>query len=314
MNTRKQKLVAFGECMVELRRVEEGLMRQAFGGDTLNTAVYLARLAGGAFDVAYASALGDSDSFSDAMLASWAAEGIDTGFVERRAGELPGLYTIEVDAAGERRFAYWRQHSAARNYFASDASPLERRAAEIDLLYLSGISLAILPQAGRDRLFALIDWLRAKGARFVFDNNYRPRLWSSADEARQTYAAAYARADIALVTLSDEMDVQSIADEAQAIEFACALPCREVVIKRGASPTLVRAIDGSRTEVATEPVPTVVDTTAAGDSFGAGYLAARLHGLGAAQAAAVGNRLAAAVIQCPGAIIPRERMPAALLA
>ena len=33
----------FGECMIELQGEAFGTMRQTFGGDTLNTAVYLAR-------------------------------------------------------------------------------------------------------------------------------------------------------------------------------------------------------------------------------------------------------------------------------
>ncbi len=52
-----------------------------------------------------------------------------------------------------------------------------------------------------------------------------------------------------------------------------------------------------------------VDTTAAGDSFAAGYLAARLRGEAPAAAARAGHRLAAVVITHPGAIIPREAMP-----
>lgn len=310
---KKPVVVAFGECMIELRHAEGGLLRQSFGGDTLNTALYLSRLAGGAFEVCYASAVGDADPFSQAMVASWEAEGIDTRFVERLPRELPGLYAIQVDASGERQFSYWRQNSAARKYFDAAESLLERDEAQVDLLYISGISLAILPPSGRERLFALIDRLRSRGGQLVFDNNYRPRLWPSPAAARETYARAYTLADIALVTLGDEMDVLELRDEAVALEQVCAYPVPELVIKRGAEPTTVRCADGSRLTVAAERVERVVDTTAAGDSFGAGYLAARLHGKAPAEAARAGNRLAAAVIQCPGAIIPPERMPAGLM-
>ncbi|MEM7283930.1 MAG: PfkB family carbohydrate kinase, partial [Pseudomonadota bacterium] len=57
------------------------------------------------------------------------------------------------------------------------------------------------------------------------------------------------------------------------------------------------------------PVEKVVDSTAAGDSFNAGYLAARFAGLGCVEAAEQGNKLAATVVQYPGAIIPRTKMP-----
>jgi 2-dehydro-3-deoxygluconokinase len=86
-----------------------------------------------------------------------------------------------------------------------------------------------------------------------------------------------------------------------------------VVVKCGAAPCLVWA-DGRLEEVAAPPVARVVDTTAAGDAFGAAYLAARLQGHAGAQAAAAGHRLAGAVIGQRGAIIPRDAMPAALRA
>ena len=304
--SRPVSIAALGECMLELQGQAFGQLRQSFGGDTLNTAVYLARCGGANLRVHYATALGD-DSLSAGLLERWAAEGVQTGLVQRLPGRLPGLYLIALDEGGERRFHYWRGQAAARAYFDTAATALEEQADGLDALYLSGISLAILPEAGRERVIALMTRMRARGALVAFDNNYRPRLWASAADARHWYQRTFAASTLALITADDHQALHGLSDLDIAVASAQALPVDEIAIKRGALPTRV-GVNHAWQDVATEAVPRVVDTTAAGDSFAAGYLAQRLRGAAPAEAAAFGNRLAARVIQHPGALIPREAM------
>lgn len=304
--SRPVSIAALGECMLELQGQAFGNLRQSFGGDTLNTAVYLARCGGPRLCVHYATALGD-DSLSAGLLQRWALEGVQTGLVQRLPGRLPGLYLIELDEGGERRFHYWRGQAAARSYFDMASTALEEQADALDALYLSGISLAILPQAGRERALALMARMRARGAVVAFDNNYRPRLWDSVADARYWYQRAFAASTLALITADDHQALHALPDLGAAVAAAQDLPVDEIAIKRGALPAIVGG-SGAWQEVATETVPRVVDTTAAGDSFAAGYLSQRLRGFAPAEAAAFGNRLAARVIQHPGALIPREAM------
>ena len=301
--TARPLVALVGECMLELQGEAFGTMRQTYGGDTLNTAVYLARC-GAATGVraSYVTALGD-DAFSSGMVARWQADGVAVDWVRRLPGRLPGLYLIEVDDRGERRFSYWRNEAAARSLFDAPATPFEDALESVDALYFSGISLAILPSAGRDRLLAAAQRLRRRGARVAFDNNYRPRLWPDATLAREVFSRAYAVADLAFVTLDDEAARHGDGSVAAAL----ALPCDEVVVKRGAESTLVRRGAAPPAEVPTERV-TVVDTTAAGDSFAGGYLAVRLAGAGPEASARFGNRLASRVIQHRGALIPPPAM------
>ncbi|MBN8503613.1 MAG: sugar kinase [Burkholderiales bacterium] len=299
------RVAAVGECMLELQGQPFGALRQHYGGDTFNAACYLARCSGAR--VSFASALGD-DTLSDALLARWAGESIGLDLVRRLPGRRPGLYQIEVDERGERRFHFWRHQSAARDYFDGLApTPLEQAASGLDALLFSGISLAILPDAGRERLLRVAADLRAAGKLVAFDNNYRPILWPDADTARHWFERAFAVASLALVTTDDHQALFKLPTAQAACSAAQALPVPELALKRGAEPTRV-GFEGRWVDVPTEPVPKVVDTTAAGDSFAGGYLSRRLAGASPEQAAAFGNRLAARVIQHPGAVIPVEAM------
>jgi 2-dehydro-3-deoxygluconokinase len=301
---------AIGECMIELQKHGgQGTLDYRFGGDTLNTAVYMARLLDPAVArVAYVTGLG-TDGMSDEMLAAWQREGIDTTSVLRLPDRLPGIYLIETDPDGERRFHYWRRDSAARHWLAAPgADQVLAQLAEARMVYVSGISLAILSPHDRDLLIATLARCRAAGGKVVFDNNYRPRLWESADAARAVYGRVLAQADIALLTLDDEVALYGPGTALDAIERTRALGVGEVVVKCGGAPAVVWH-DGAVHEVAPAPVQDVVDTTAAGDSFGAGYMAARLSGKGPEDAARAGHRLAGTVIRHRGAIIPRDAMP-----
>jgi len=314
-----QTVYAIGECMIELQRSAAGsaanhaaTMDYRFGGDTLNAAVYMARLLDPArVRVAYVTGLG-VDGMSAEMLASWEREGIDTACVQRLPDRLPGIYMIETDPDGERRFHYWRKDSAARHWLeAPEAGKVLVQLAASPMVYLSGISLAILAPADRELLIAALAQCRARGGRVVFDNNYRPRLWESAETAREVYRRVLANTDIALLTLDDEIALYGQESVQQVIERTRGYGVAEVVVKCGAAPCVVWAED-SLHEVAPEPVADVVDTTAAGDSFGAAYMAARLSGKDPQEAARAGHRLAGAVIRVRGAIIPVDAMPAPL--
>lgn len=296
------RIACIGECMLELSEAAGGALTRAYGGDTLNTAVYLARL-GVAVD--YCTVLGD-DPFSREMLAGWRAEGVGTELVLQLPGWLPGLYLIRRDAQGERSFFYWRGEAPARQLFELPATD-EVAAALVgrDLLYLSGITLSLYGPAGRERLFATLAAARARGARVAFDTNFRPRGWPDRDEARAIYGRAFAHADLVLASVEDLELLFGSDRPAALLEHAAGL---EIVLKL-AEPGCRILAGGDDVLVPASPVADVVDTTAAGDSFAAAYLAARLGGADAPTAARAGHRLAGVVIRHPGALIPRAAMP-----
>lgn len=299
------KVAAIGECMMEFRRGDDGRYDLAYGGDTFNTAVYLRRLG---IPVDYVTALG-GDAFSDDIIDLCRNEGVGTAHIARVPNRLPGLYLITTDAAGERTFFYWRDRSPAREIFelaaVSDVVDALRR---YDLIYLSGITLSLYSERGLTILFSALDRARALGGRVAFDGNYRPTGWPDAAAARAVFDAMVGRVDIILPTFDDERLLYRDPDAERCARRYRDSGVAEVVVKDGSRGCLV-AVAGETRLVGVETVVGPVDTTAAGDSFNAGYLAARLGGAPPEAAARVGHRLAGAVIQHPGAIIPPDAMP-----
>lgn len=292
------RAVFIGEGMLELSQ-EGTAWRLGHGGDTLNTAIHLARKG---VPTAYLTALG-ADPFSERLKAAWADEGLDTGMILTDPSRSAGLYAINTDAHGERSFAYWRSDSAARRLFDCEGiGALLEQAAAADLLAFSLISLAILPPEGRERLLLLARQARARGARVAFDGNYRPRLWGSPAEARAARDAAIACATIGLPTLEDEAALGGSADAVAVAAHWQGLGCAETVVKLGAQGCQLP--DGTILAPPEALVP--VDTSGAGDAFNAGYLAARLDGASCAEAAREGHRLAGWTIMRRGAIPPRD--------
>ncbi len=295
------RFACIGECMIEIREAADGSLSRAYGGDTLNTAVYLARLGS---SVAYVTALGD-DAWSDEMIAGWRQEGIGTELVARVPGRLPGLYLIQTETGGERRFSYWRDSAAARLLFDLPQTPAIGEALiGYDLLYFSGISLSIYGETGRQHLFETLDRARRSGRKVAFDTNFRPRGWPDRAVAQDAYRKALGRADIVLAS-SEDLEQLFGASGHDELGEACA--SAETVLKQPDLSCRIAA-GGEHLVVSAAPVAKVVDTTAAGDSFAAAYLAARFTGASPAAAAAEGHRLAGIVVGYQGAIIPRQAM------
>lgn len=295
-------IACIGEAMLELLVSEvPGPARIGVAGDVLNTAIYLRRALPAPHRVSFVSFVGQ-DRLSDGMLRFIADHGVETDLIARDPQRLPGLYAISTDGAGERSFSYWRKDSAARLLFQDGAVFDQLSGAEV--VYLSGITLAILPTEIRQQLFDWIDTYRARGGRFAFDTNFRPILWDSPAVAREAMAAAWARCDLALPSVDDEMALFGDASPAEVLARLEAFGSMTGALKQGAKGPA--SIGETVPLQQYEPAETVVDTTAAGDGFNGGYLAARLTGASQATALHAGHSLACRIIGHPGAILPQD--------
>ena len=297
------RLLAIGEVMAEIRVGAEGGFVLGFAGDTYNTAIYAAREMQQAGSVGYVTRIG-REPLSTALLQQAVAEGLDTGHIAVDDNRNIGIYAVATDAHGERSFSYWRSQSAARRLLAVEETALFMPRAEI--IYLSGITLAILTQAARTRLFDLLAELRDTGAtKIAFDSNFRPALWEDAATARTTMERMWELTDIALPSMDDEMAIMGADRESVVIDRFAGREWDGIAIKRGVrGPVSPFIADADMPHF--PPARAVVDTTAAGDSFNAGYLAAFLNGAEEVGCMLAGHQLAARVVGAPGAIMPRD--------
>ena len=302
------RVLAIGECMAELAPADgPKSYTLGFAGDTFNTIWYLAQHAPG-ISAAYYTALG-TDPISQDMRCFMQGAGIDDSLITTVRDRTIGLYLISLNK-GERSFSYWRGQSAAR-CLADDPAALTAAVASADMVYLSGITLAILEPDARARLLSAMDTARAAGKTILFDPNLRPKLWATPQDMTRAIMDGAAVCDIALPSFEDEADWFADASPEATIDRYAQAGAKKVIVKNGAG--TIHYQDGVRQgQVTVIPALQMVDTTAAGDSFNAGVMAGLARGADLPSCINLGARLASHVIQHKGALVPLTAAQAGL--
>ncbi|WP_375277452.1 sugar kinase [Alteromonas australica] len=301
--SKHKRLMAIGECMVELVHTHDDSVKLGFAGDTLNALIYAKRWKPET-ECVFLSAVG-YDNFSNKMMAFFEQNGINTEAVARSKNRNVGLYSIVTDERGERNFDYWRDQSAAKVMMSLHKVQLKALGAT-DLVYFSGIALSILSDADKEELLGLIQAYRAKGALVAFDSNYRASMWNGYQHAQIWFDKAYRISDIALPGLDDHTSVYHHQSVEEVVGYLNHVGCREYVVKAG-----VEGMFGYKDKrlvhrQAFNPAPSQVDTTAAGDSFAGVYLANRLGNHSIALSIQAADAAAREVVQHTGAIISAD--------
>ena len=300
-----RNVVGIGEAMVEFAPIGDNVYRRGFAGDTLNTCWHIAQIVQDHGRVGYFTKVG-SDAFSNEFINFLTASGIDPVAIRRDATRSIGLYVISLSGA-ERSFSYWRELSAARR-LADDPDDLAAAILGAGLIHISGITLAIIGEEGRRNLKKALCEARSKGAVVSHDPNVRRRLWRDESEMRPALREILEVTDIALPNFDDEARLWGDASPEETVRRLAELGVAEIVVKNGGGDVLASHVIVWFRRVATPEVDNICDTTGAGDSFNAGYLAGRLVGMAPLDACKLGQDLAGEIISHFGALAPQQAL------
>ena len=293
------KILSIGECMAEFSPDEQlGKFNLGFAGDTFNTAWYIAN---NHADVnsAYFSKVGD-DELSDQMLKFMSDNQVDTSYIKKVAGSTIGLYLISL-VNGERTFSYWRNKSAA-TFLGQNVDDVGNAMKKQDMIYFSGITLAILDQNSRENLFSCLKSARRAGKKIAFDPNLRPKLWNDKKEMCDVIMAGANLSDIILPSFEDEATWFSDADPLSTLARYQNVGAETVVVKNAGDPVSFWSQHGTGTYLV-ESVEKIIDSTAAGDSFNAEILVGLLREIPLADAINNAANLAKKVLMGQGALV-----------
>ncbi|MBS81278.1 sugar kinase [Variovorax sp.] len=292
------QIVALGEPMVEFNQVRPGEpgYLQGFGGDTSNAIIAAARQGA---RTAYLTRVG-SDTWGDALMELWRAEGVATDGVARDAQAPTAVYFVTHDGDGHA-FSYLRAGSAASRMVPAG---LPRDTIEgARFLHVSGISQAISASAC-DTVFEAIAIARAKGVQVSYDANLRLKLWPLA-RARAVIRETVGLSDLFLPSIEDAQQFTGLDGEDAILDWCFEAGARTVVLKLGKAGAVL-ATPSSRERIAGHAVR-AVDATGAGDCFAGSLLARLAAGDAIAQAVRYANAAAALTTTGFGAVAPIPR-------
>lgn len=309
---KKFEVTALGEAMIEFNQTDpdQPVYLQGFGGDTSNAAIAAARAGA---RTAYLTRLGD-DTFSQALRELWLREQVNMDAIDTDPVFPTAIYFVTHGVQGHT-FTYRRAGSAA-----SQMTPqwLLGKPGEIiaqsEWLHLSGITLAISPQACETG-FTAMRHARNMGTKISFDSNLRLKLWPLA-RARAAISEAITLCDLFLPSLEDMTMLTGLDTPDAIVDWSHAHGAKQVVLKLGAEGALISdQKTGMRQRIAGHRVQ-AVDATGAGDCFCGNLLARLALGDELATATHFANAAASLTVQGWGAVncLPSAEQTRQLLA
>ena len=294
----KINVCSIGEAMIEISNIKNSLYNQSFAGDTLNFCNYLDKKKLNAF---FLSAIGKSE-INQSLLDFVKSKNISTKYIKQINQFEVGLYLIKNKDNGEKQFFYWRDESAAKQYFNNiDFLNLYKELKNFDYIYFSGITLSIIHISKLNNFIKLLKLLKRKKIKIVFDFNIRPSRWNKKN-LNIFLDSVLKFVDICFLSGEDMNYWKNKNDIKSYEQIVRKYKLKHSIFRKNAKFTYV-FLNKTRYVFKNKLLKTVVDTSGAGDGFNAAYLSNFIVNNDPVLALKAGSSLGSKIVMKKGAIV-----------
>ena len=294
----KINVCSIGEAMIEISNIKNSLYNQSFAGDTLNFCNYLDKKKLNAF---FLSAIGKSE-INQSLLDFVKSKKISTKYIKKINQFEVGLYLIKNKDNGEKQFFYWRDESAAKQYFNNiDFINLYKELKNFDYIYFSGITLSIIHISKLNNFIKLLKLLKRKKIKIVFDFNIRPSRWNKKN-LNIFLDSVLKFVDICFLSGEDMNNWKNKNNIKSHEQIVRKYKIKHSIFRKNAKFTYV-FLNKTRYVFKNKLLKRVVDTSGAGDGFNAAYLSNFIVNNDPVLALKAGSSLGSKIVMKKGAIV-----------
>jgi len=293
----KIDIAVIGECLIELSAngslADTSTLNKYFGGDTVTTAVAVARLGG---KVTYLTKVGN-DGFSEFIISSLQKENIDTSLIKTN-DEQNGMYIVS-HTLENKEVLYYKRKTAATKLSIEDFS--EENIKKLKMVYSTGV-VQSLSASSRELVRETFKTARGNDILTAYDPNYTSCFMNSAD-TKELFEEIIDYTDIIFLSLkNDAVKLYEVESVDKIMNYMWDRGVKIVVIKSHIDNGYYTGYKGDVSFTEFYNTQKAIDTTASGDVFNGGFLYAYLNGYSPADAAKFASVVSGLQTQNYGAI------------
>ena len=293
----KVDIAVIGECLVELSAngslADTSTLNKFFGGDTVTTAVAIARLGG---NVTYLTKVGN-DGFSEFILSALKKENIDTSLIKTNE-EQNGMYIVS-HTLENKEVLYYKRKTAATKLSIEDLS--EEHIKKLKLIYSTGV-VQSLSASSRELIRESFKIAKENDVMTAYDPNYTSCFMNSTD-TKEYFEEIIDFTDIIFLSLkNDATKLYEFESIDKVIKYFWDRGVKIVVVKSHIDKGYYTGYNGDISFTEFYNTQKAIDTTASGDVFNGGFLHALINGYTPADAAKFASVVSGLQTQNYGAI------------